>query len=160
MLSSFVVDIKMKAISLKTAFLIIFLLTSIAATYPSEVKAAGIIQVGMALDGSDSIISSDWTIILDGVATAIENNVPHDGSVELTVVQFSSGLSETHGSFSFMARTEVPPTVITAGNFASIATTIRSIVQDEGRTPMADGVWVAWLECLVPRTFGQQASKS
>ena len=148
----------MKAISLKTAILIIFLLTSMAATYPSEVKAAGIVQVGMALDGSGSISSGDWTLILNGVATAIENNVPHDGTVELTIVQFSSGLSETHGSFSFMAKTEVPPTVITAGNFASVATAIRSIVQDGGSTPMADGVWVAWLDMSGSQNF-RTASK-
>ncbi|MCX6659377.1 MAG: VWA domain-containing protein, partial [Candidatus Bathyarchaeota archaeon] len=153
-----VVDIKMKAISLKTAFLIIFLLTSVAAAYPSDVKAAGIIQVGMALDGSTSITSSDWTIILDGVASALENNVPHDGTVELTVVQFSSGLSETHGSFSFKAKTEVAPTVITAGNFASVATAIQNIVQGKGSTPMADGVWVAWLDMSGSQNF-QTASK-
>jgi len=148
----------MKAISLKTVILIIFLLTSVAATYPSEVKAAVTVQVGMVLDGSGSISSSDWTTIVNGIASAVENNVPHDGTVELTVVQFSTGLSETHGSFSFMARTEVAPTVITGSNFATVATTIRNIAQDGGRTPMADGVWVAWLDMSGSQNF-RTASK-
>ncbi|GAF91054.1 unnamed protein product, partial [marine sediment metagenome] len=47
-------------------------------------------QMAMILDGSGSIFDNDWDIMLEGLATAIEDVgcFPHDGSVELTVIQF------------------------------------------------------------------------
>lgn len=47
-------------------------------------------QLAMVLDGSGSISDSDWDLMRNGLANAIENKsiFPHDGSVELTVIQF------------------------------------------------------------------------
>jgi hypothetical protein len=53
-----------------------------------------------------------------------------------------------------MAKTEVPPTVITTSNFAAVATTIQGIVQAGGGTSLADGVWVGWLNIVNSPNFG------
>ena len=47
-------------------------------------------QLAMVLDGSGSISDHDWDLMRKGLANAIENEsvFPHDGSVELTIVQF------------------------------------------------------------------------
>lgn len=111
------------AVALLTAILLSGLLPGLAgAQGPST-------QVCMLIDGSDSIDPGDFAVMLEGVASAIEDAdcVPHDGSVELTVVQFSSD-----------ATVEVAPVILRAGNAASVAGAIRGIEQKEENTDMAD----------------------
>jgi len=112
------------------------------------------VQLAMVLDGTGSILPGDWTIIKNGVADAVEKSLPHDGSVELTVVQFCTGVSESHDGILYYAKTEVAPTIITTTNYATIANAIRAIVQGSGTTPMADGVWVAWDDIRDSPNFG------
>jgi len=62
-------------------------------------------QLGMLIDGSGSISSSEWNIMIEGLASAIEDpSFPKDGTVELTIVQFGQRTS----------RLEVGPVVITS----------------------------------------------
>ena len=84
-------------------------------------------QVAMILDGSGSIGSSDWGIIREGVASAVENPqcLPDDGTVELTVIQFGSN-----------AVLEVGPVVITSANVGSVANQIRNMPYRGGMTHM------------------------
>jgi hypothetical protein len=124
-----------------------------AAICPSPAHAAGIVQIGLVLDNTGSIAAPNWAIIVTGVATALTNNIPHDGTVELTVVDFSDGLSEVHGTFTYYAKTEVAPTLITAINFAAVASTISLIPYTGGSTSMADGVYVAWLDMAASPNF-------
>jgi uncharacterized protein YegL len=71
-------------------------------------------QMVLLIDGSRSIVGSDFTIMKSGIAAAVADPdcLPHDGSVELSVVQFSD-----------VAALEVGPTVIdstaTATTFAA-----------------------------------------
>lgn len=102
-------------------------------------------QLCLILDGSGSVGSSNWTIIVEGVATAIENNLPHDGSVELTVIQF--------GDTSLNAVTEISPTVVTTANYQTIATNVRNIVFDNGLTPTAHGIYLGWKEMNASQHF-------
>lgn len=97
----------------------------------------GVIQVGLCLDGSGSISSTEWNIIRNGVADAVRDSLPHDGSIELCVIQFSTGVTGN-------ARVEVAPTVITAANAATIEATIRAMSQIANRTPLADGLLKTW----------------
>jgi hypothetical protein len=111
------------AVAVLTAVLLLGLLPGVAgAEGPST-------QVCMLIDGSDSIDPGDFAVMLEGVASAVEDAdcVPHDGSVELTVVQFSSDTT-----------VEVAPVILTAGNAASVAGAIRGIEQKEENTDMAD----------------------
>ncbi len=66
-------------------------------------------QLAMILDGSGSISSSDWNLMKEGLARSIENSsiFPHDGNVELTVIQFG----ETK------AQVELAPTIVTKNNY-------------------------------------------
>lgn len=88
--------------------------------------AAGVtVQVAFLLDASGSIGGSNWNIIVNGLADAVENSLcmPQDGSVELTVVRFASSAS-----------TVVGPVVITSGNVATVASDIRDIAFTSGGT--------------------------
>jgi len=82
-------------------------------------------QLAMILDGSGSIDSAEWALMLEGVASSLENPAifPQDGSIELTVVQFATN-----------ARVEISPTVITSANIGSIAATVRAIPKTLGST--------------------------
>ena len=52
----------------------------------------------MVLDGSGSINEHDWDLMRNGLANAVENEsvFPHDGSVELTVIQFGGNIWDTN----------------------------------------------------------------
>lgn len=78
---------------------------------------------------SGSIGLSDWNIIVNGVADAVNDSTcfPHDGTVELTVVTFPGGL-------------RVGPVVITSTNASTIANSIRTIPYSGGGTPMDAGI--------------------
>jgi uncharacterized repeat protein (TIGR01451 family) len=51
-------------------------------------------QLAMILDGSGSISSHDWDSMRIGLANAVNNSsiFPHDGTVELTVIQFGGSI--------------------------------------------------------------------
>jgi uncharacterized repeat protein (TIGR01451 family) len=92
-------------------------------------------QLAMILDGSGSISSSDWSLMKEGLARSIENSstFPHDGNVELTVIQFGGD----------KAKIELNPTIVTKYNYANIGNKIRSISQLTGATPMCCGIRLA-----------------
>jgi subtilisin-like proprotein convertase family protein len=95
------------------------------------------VQLCIAMDGSGSINADDFLIMKNGLAAAIRDPavMPSDGSVEISVVQFSKG------TFSFGAVVEVPATVITdAGVAHSVADQINAIVQGGASTPTHDGI--------------------
>jgi hypothetical protein len=98
----------------------------------------GLIQLGLCLDGSGSISPADWTVIKNGVAAAITDSLPHDGSVELTVVQF--GFDTPLDS-----QIEVAPTVVNYDATANaIAAAILAMAQGGDNTPMAHGLNLTW----------------
>ena len=96
-------------------------------------------QLAMVLDGSGSIHSSDWTLMTEGLSKAIDDPdiFPHDESVELSVIQF--GVNPNSRS----CRVEVPPTVVSNGNYGGITTTIENLIQGRGWTPMAAGLYLS-----------------
>jgi Domain of unknown function DUF11/von Willebrand factor type A domain len=97
-------------------------------------------QLAMILDGSTSITSSSWNLMRTGLANAIKNpNVfPHDGTVELTVIQFGQKDSRTQ-----YARGELGPIIVTGSNYISIGNTIQNLRQLGGYTPMGCGIYLA-----------------
>jgi len=100
--------------------------TSVTMASPSTVD----IQMAVCVDGSGSISASDWTLMKEGLASAVEDGsiVPQDGSVELTIIQFAQG----------SATTEAGPTVIASqADTDTMASTIRGMSQRGSLTPMA-----------------------
>jgi hypothetical protein len=95
-------------------------------------------QIVMIMDGSGSIVNSDWNLMRHGLFKALTNDsiFPHDNSVELTVIQFGS-------PYPNKCTVEVSPTIVNASNFHSIATNIETLVQGQGGTPMAAGIYLA-----------------
>ena len=68
--------------------------------------------------------------MLQGQATAVQNNIPDDGSVEITVVQFYGSIGQL----------EVPPTVVTPATKPTIVGLINAIGYNPGSsTPMGAG---------------------
>jgi len=99
-------------------------------------------ELVLAIDGSGSIVTSDWTMMLSGYAAAIANPsiVPQDGSVALGVVQFSSN-----------TRVEIPITTVTSGNVSALTANIASLSQMGFRTNISEGITVA--ETLLSANF-------
>ena len=116
----------------KTTITIAMIAMMVAMILAAPASAQVEVQIGMAIDGSGSIDGAEWTAIVDGIADAVNdpNCVPHDGTVELTVVQFAGTT----------ATLEVGPEVITAANVATVVNDIRNIGQNGGTTPMAHGI--------------------
>jgi hypothetical protein len=81
-----------------------------ACTAASSVK----IELCMVIDGSGSINSTEWSLIVHAVAKGVTETIPHDGSIELTVVQF--GYSD-----GLFARTELAPRVIDSLTYSVVA---------------------------------------
>ena len=108
-----------------------FLGVSLALLVAGVAVAQGpVVAVGILVDSSGSILSPQFDLMLNGIGAAVEDTecIPHDGSVELSVVQFGTDESE-----------ELEPTVITSANAASVATTIRNISKGGGSTNMTEG---------------------
>jgi len=93
-------------------------------------------QLALLLDGSGSITSSDWTIMRNGIAMAITDGyVPHNGEVELTVIQFG-GSSDPNGRI--WAQVELDgPIVLDSTNYETVASQIQAIPQLGGGTAMS-----------------------
>ncbi len=89
-------------------------------------------DICLLLDGSGSISSSDWQLQLKANADAIKNPniVPQNGTVAISVVQFSTN-----------AQIEVNRTVITNQTTANnVANQIMNITQMDGSTYMDKGI--------------------
>ena len=95
-------------------------------------------QMAIILDGSDSIGSEDWTLSLNGLATAIQNKstFPQDDRVEITIVQFG-------GKQPAYAQKEIGPILINEMNSAAVADDIRNITQIGDKTPTSCGILLA-----------------
>ncbi len=90
------------------------------------------LQLGFLIDGSATVSAQDFQTIRSALADTLSNQtiVPQNGSVEVTVVQFSDS----------QARTEVAPTVITASSIDNIVNQIQGIDQGGGGTPLWLGI--------------------
>ncbi|RLF39655.1 MAG: hypothetical protein DRN12_06670, partial [Thermoplasmata archaeon] len=98
-------------------------------------------QLAMVLDGSGSISDDDWKLMRTGLANAIRNEsvFPHDGSVELTVVQFGGNYDPWWGIYPYAIQEE-GPTVVTNLNYNTIADNISHLSQIKGATPIGCGI--------------------
>jgi predicted ribosomally synthesized peptide with SipW-like signal peptide/uncharacterized repeat protein (TIGR01451 family) len=92
-------------------------------------------QLGFILDGSGSIDAANFTLMLNGIITALRDEcIPNDGSVELTIVQFGD----------YTTTVEIGPIVITdtpgtLGYYLDVAANVSLITQIGSMTPMGDG---------------------
>ena len=97
-------------------------------------------QLAMILDGSASISPADWIIMKKGLAAAVKDpdSFPHDGSAELTVIQFGGYYSENPNAI-----VELEPIVVNETNYDVVADDIEAITQMRGWTPTACGIALA-----------------
>ena len=94
------------------------------------VAADPVTQLGFAIDSSGSIGQDDFDLQTNGIASALENNVPTDGSVEVTAFTFANGTNEV-----------VPPTVISnSTTLTDVADDIRAANYTFGGTDMSTGI--------------------
>jgi len=132
-----------------TLTLILTCATEVGSDKAAQVKA----QVCMVVDGSGSISSTEWNLIKQATAQAISNTVPHDGSVEFTIVQF--GYSSANG----YAKTEITPTVILDANYASVANQVLTMPKGGQGTPTAHGLYLGWKELRNSPNFAFQTKQ-
>jgi len=111
--------------------------------------AAEEVDLFLLMDGSNSISPEDYTMQLEGYASAISNSsvVPQNGNISLCVIMFGyfppfRGPNPFSGPY--YANIEVPLTRITNQTVAnSIADTILAIPQPKDHTPMAEAFILA-----------------
>jgi Zn-dependent protease len=105
----------------------------------SFANGAGVkIQLCLIIDGSASINAPQWKIITQAISEAIKVTIPHDGSVELSIVQF--GYTAVEG----YAKVELQPTIIDGTNHAAIEAQVSEIPKGGGNTPTAHGLYLGW----------------
>lgn len=94
----------------------------------SNLYAAPKLDLALCMDSSGSVSAADFLLQLNGTAASIEDPsiVPQNGTVRITVLQFGSAVT-----------VEVAPTIITAGNAATVATAVRAIAKSGGGTNMS-----------------------
>lgn len=94
-------------------------------------SSAAVIDIGFALDESGSIGSSNFTLMKNGLANAL-NLIPTSGpnQYRIGVVTFDSSATSVVS----------PPTVITAANLAGIQATIQAATYNGGGTNIAAAV--------------------
>jgi Zn-dependent protease len=143
-------SLRAHALLLSTVFIAVFTLAGVCALAYSEASNVKI-QLCMVVDGSSSIDSSEWTIIKGAIAKAINNTLPHDGSVEFSIVQFGYQSSKGY------ANIEVSPTILKDDNYASVADQALSMPKGGGSTPTAHGLSLGWKELRNSDNFGNLA---
>jgi hypothetical protein len=83
------------------------------------------LDLALCLDSSGSVSSPEFILQLEGTAQAIENPniVPRDGSMRLTLFQFSNN-----------GYLEIDPTIVEEDNVSELADAIRSVRRNTGGT--------------------------
>lgn len=94
----------------------------------STAQTKVVLQLGLLVDGSGSIVASDFELVRNALIRALSDPdlIPHTGVVEITVVQFSDE----------RARVEVAPTVLTTSSVTDITGKLQSMTQGRGGTPL------------------------
>jgi uncharacterized protein YegL len=106
-------------------------LPALALGFGAAAPASAATQLGFVLDRSGSIGSTNWTTIVNGLASAVQNFVPTDGTYELSVVTFANG-----------ATANIANRILTAANLAQTVADIQGIVFTGGGTDLAAGLSV------------------
>ena len=93
----------------------------IGALIGAPVQAA-VTQLGFMLDGSGSVLASDYNLLRTGLANAIAS-LPLDGTVEISIVRYGASAS-----------TVTAPTILTAATLPTIQTAINTHAKVGGGT--------------------------
>ena len=136
--------------------LLLFTILTLVLTCATETKngnAAHVkTQVCMVVDGSASINDTEWSLIRQALAKAVNGTLPHDGSIELTIVQFGY-------SGPTYAKTELSPTIIDGANYATAANQVLAMPKGGGSTPTAHGLYLGWKELSNSTNFAISAKQ-
>ncbi|WP_372997811.1 DUF1194 domain-containing protein [Marinobacter sp.] len=73
------------------------LLACCTALAPFSASAAPITELALVVDASGSIDSDEWSLQMNGYANAINNVVPTDGSVGISVIRFATTATVVRG---------------------------------------------------------------
>ncbi len=113
---------------LKAFFKVCVLLACLLIFFFVQAQAQVQFQIGILVDGSSSITDTQFDLIKNTLAFAIEGAriLPLDGTVEITFVEFS----DTD------ATVVVAPTVLNSQTATTIASQIREMVRGGGGTPL------------------------
>ena len=120
----------MTSIARTTTIMSIFAILLVGVLSPQMAFAQPSVQIAIVIDGSGSVSPSNFGVMIAGVVDAITNVIPTNGSVELTVIQFGTGIV-----------VECGPTVISSvGVQTTFITCVNNIGKLGGGTPMAAAI--------------------
>ncbi len=130
-------------------YLFVLCLVATVAGLASQAQAM-VTQLGILLDGSGSISGGEFTTAKNGIADAIDSQVPVNSTVEITAVQFGDN-----------AVTFVTPTLIdSVATRTTVSDAFRNLVQDTGFTNMGGGIIEATSQITGSPQFGQTGNRS
>jgi uncharacterized repeat protein (TIGR02543 family) len=107
---------------------------ALSAAGPAAAQQSPTIQLAVLLDGSVSVDSTEWDIQINGLVAAIDDSsyIPHDGSVELTVIQFGGELTSTGPPPTYDPGAVVYfSTTITSANAGLMAETVNTTIRSD-----------------------------
>lgn len=109
---------------MKTTKLKVALAAALGLAFGSTGASAAVIDLGFALDESGSVGSGNFALTRTGLANALDN-IPTSGTNQyrISVVSFDSS-----------AIVQIPPTIVTAGNIASLKNDVLNIAYNGGGT--------------------------
>jgi hypothetical protein len=101
-------------------------------------------QFAIVIDGSNAISTTQFDMILQGIANAIiDGSIPHNGKIELTIIQMGQTFPNKYPSYS--TRVEIPPTIINSvqssvNYYQTIANQVLNIQKIGGYSPLANAI--------------------
>ncbi len=127
-------------------------LRSLAATLAVALSAAAwavpVTQLGFALDASGSVSASNYNLLRSGLSAALAG-LPVDGTIEITVVSYSTG-----------NLTVVAPTVLTAATLPTIQAAINNHSKSDGGTNTSGAITGLTSLLTGSVNFGDAGTKS
>jgi len=125
---------------------------AIAAAFTAAIAAvnpaSAVTQLAFVLDESGSVGSGNYSTVINGLAAGLTAHLPINGSIEVSVVEFSSGASAT-----------ITPTLVTSQAVKDqLVMDVQALTYGGGGTNIANAIDVAVTTLTGSANFGTGAS--
>lgn len=91
------------------------------------------IYLGLAIDGSGSISTSDFALQRNAYATVLNSTIPTNGTIGVGVWQFGSTVTQAFA----------PQLISSAADLTNLINAVNGMVQDDGSTSLGPGIQAA-----------------
>jgi hypothetical protein len=109
---------------------------ALAFAFTTDANAAPVVEIGLGIDGSGSISSSDFDLQIDAYRSVLGSIIPTDGSVAIGIWLFSTGVSQLFQTTVIDGQDDLDDidtalaNAIQPNGFTAIGDTINTIAND------------------------------